>query len=936
MSRVSVVVLVSRLVVWLALAAGFMPACTGWPGSRAPQLEGFDANSAGSTDVATSQDVAEDMLAGDVGVWMDAEGGALVPQGSTVELALPDSVTAIAGLTVVAPAGAVPQATSLTITDVSDQATRTVDGARPAVILDVQPNGMQFVQPVQFRFHLSAAFLAEHPATSALVADWDPKAQLWQPVTDQHLEDGGTVLTARLSHLSWKAILVASVEPNPKTASVQPSDQPPVLLLHGLFGSPNSWGQLDNLLTQRGVNVFVADYDSLAPIEKNACVLGDLIATILANPLIKKKYQTVTVVSHSMGGLIARAYVQGMGASGICASGWCDWFAPGAGKCPYAGNIARIVTLGTPHGGADLADWASVLLASASGLSVGNATSVLAQMALTTPSEMAQNSPFLTALNGQLPLALGPAPGYVALRGEFDKVVTGLHGALTAALALSPPQGLIDEAIVPGVSHTGSPLEGANTPGIAAVSSTQHPTWPFVCTALDLGNCCPSSGLVGQPCSVINGYGACAGVWSCAGTSDTCIGTAPSAEGCDGIDNDCDGLTDENLGTLTCGIGDCKHAVSACVAGQPGTCTPLPPSPEVCDGADNDCDGLTDESVNGWPDAPAPVFALTWNANKQLLLMAAGNELRHVASDGTGSGGPVTLNNTSKGVAGVDIAWNGTVYGVVWEIGQWESTMNHEVHFRTFDADLKPVSADLNLGSWLAAPSVAWNPVAGQFGVTWEDITCCTSPKPQGVYFAAFGNDGSTKVAPHYTGLPLGDLHIRWLNGPGRYMATQYKGGISVSLFKPDGVVDASLAEPAADLGGTVSVAVDASGWQAGIAASYGSGGPGGAVPFKFRLFNAKAMQFGPSMLLGTSEFGDGPSGVAFDGKAYGVLWASIAASGGATFAAIDAATTQMTVSPKVLPGLGDNSMPTPLAATPFGFIGAADSHRAVFFAPCP
>ena len=70
-------------------------------------------------------------------------------------------------------------------------------------------------------------------------------------------------------------------------------------------------------------------------------------------------------------------------------------------------------------------------------------------------------------------------------------------------------------------------------------------------------------------------------------------------ETCNAVDDDCDGDTDEDLGTSTCGLGECVHTAPNCLAGIPQMCNPLEgASPEQCDLLDNDCDGFADEDFD--------------------------------------------------------------------------------------------------------------------------------------------------------------------------------------------------------------------------------------------------------------------------------------------------------------------------------------------------
>ncbi len=82
-----------------------------------------------------------------------------------------------------------------------------------------------------------------------------------------------------------------------------------------------------------------------------------------------------------------------------------------------------------------------------------------------------------------------------------------------------------------------------------------------------------------------------------------CVGeVTPSGEACNNLDDDCNGNPDDNLGTFTCGIGECVNTIQACSGGKLNQCVPKNPPSQIdgagnvnCDGKDNDCDGQIDE-----------------------------------------------------------------------------------------------------------------------------------------------------------------------------------------------------------------------------------------------------------------------------------------------------------------------------------------------------
>ena len=165
-----------------------------------------------------------------------------------------------------------------------------------------------------------------------------------------------------------------------------------------------------------------------------------------------------------------------------------------------------------------------------------------------------------------------------------------------------------------GSSSSSSGVGGQNTSTAAGGAGGEACSDQELCDGID-NNCndqvdegCSCSSGDTQSCysgpAELEGIGACAaGLQTCdeLGHWGECEGEVlPSEEVCDGADNDCNEKVDEDLGTVTCGLGICKVTVDACENGMTVPCIPGTPDPagETCNGVDDDCDGDIDEGCN--------------------------------------------------------------------------------------------------------------------------------------------------------------------------------------------------------------------------------------------------------------------------------------------------------------------------------------------------
>jgi triacylglycerol lipase len=107
-------------------------------------------------------------------------------------------------------------------------------------------------------------------------------------------------------------------------------ERPPILLVHGYGCSRAAWWWLRRRLEARGWVVATINLEPIyADIECYIEPLAQRIDTVLAETGASR----LVIVAHSMGGLVARAYLRRYG----------------------AGRVQRLVTLGTPYGGSELA-----------------------------------------------------------------------------------------------------------------------------------------------------------------------------------------------------------------------------------------------------------------------------------------------------------------------------------------------------------------------------------------------------------------------------------------------------------------------------------------------------------------------------------------------------------------------------------------------------
>ncbi|MBD9723090.1 alpha/beta fold hydrolase [Streptomyces caniscabiei] len=211
--------------------------------------------------------------------------------------------------------------------------------------------------------------------------------------------------------------------PSPDAPRLPIEEKPPVVLLHGFIDNRSVFVLLRRSLAQHGGR----HLESLnySPLTCDIRAAADLLGQHIEDICERTGQERVDVVGHSLGGLIARYYVQRLGGDH---------------------RVRTLVTLGTPHGGTR-----AVPLADAHPI----------------VRQMRPDSEVMRELRE-------PAPGcrthFVAFWSDFDHVMTPPESA-----CVDHPDLMAQNIRVTGIGHLALPVHPAVATGIREALDTSRP-----------------------------------------------------------------------------------------------------------------------------------------------------------------------------------------------------------------------------------------------------------------------------------------------------------------------------------------------------------------------------------------------------------------------------------------------------------------------------
>ncbi|GHH86271.1 esterase/lipase family protein [Streptomyces capitiformicae] len=208
--------------------------------------------------------------------------------------------------------------------------------------------------------------------------------------------------------------------PPPDAPRLPTEDRPPVVLLHGFIDNRSVFVLLRRSLAQHGHrHIESLNY---SPLTCDIRTAADLLGRHIEDICERTGQEQVDIVGHSLGGLIARYYVQRLGGDH---------------------RVRTLVTLGTPHGGTQA-------------IPLANAHPIVRQMR--------PGSEVLEELRA-------PAPGcrthFVAFWSDFDHVMAPVETA-----SIDHPDLMVQNVQVTGIGHLALPVHPAVATGIREALDT--------------------------------------------------------------------------------------------------------------------------------------------------------------------------------------------------------------------------------------------------------------------------------------------------------------------------------------------------------------------------------------------------------------------------------------------------------------------------------
>jgi pimeloyl-ACP methyl ester carboxylesterase len=163
----------------------------------------------------------------------------------------------------------------------------------------------------------------------------------------------------------------------------RPTDRPAVILIHGLDEPGDIWDELAPALHQQGHRVLRFNY----PNDQDPARSADAFAAALETQIADSGIESVSIIAHSMGGLISRDVLTRHAISE-------EWGGPG---------VSRLITVGTPNQGSPVAALQPI----------GEAREVVARLWTARSLEPSEVLSFLVDGSGDAAVALASGSSYL-------------------------------------------------------------------------------------------------------------------------------------------------------------------------------------------------------------------------------------------------------------------------------------------------------------------------------------------------------------------------------------------------------------------------------------------------------------------------------------------------------------------------------------------